>query len=147
MKRIRRSAIVEHRAAELYALVEDIEAYPKFLPWCLSASVRERGAGRTLATLRVGVKGIDTSFSTENRNVAGEAISMRLVDGPFKRFAADWRFRALSEKAAKIEFSMEYEFSNRVTGKALEPLFEHIADTMVEAFMRRAEAVYGKAAD
>lgn len=138
MKRISRSAIVERGAQELYALVEDIESYPDFLPWCLAAQVRERAPGRTVATLTVGLRGLRQSFTTENANRPGEAIDMRLLEGPFRRFAAHWRFVPLGERASKIEFSMAYELAGRVIAKALDPLFEHIADTMVDAFTRRA---------
>ena len=147
MKRIARSAIVECSAEQLYALVEDIESYPEFLPWCLDAHVRERSPGRTVATIQVGVRGIRQQFTTENANSPGQAIEMRLLEGPFRRFAAHWRFAALGAEAARIEFALGYEFANRVIAKALDPLFEQIAGTMVDAFTRRAEALYGKTAD
>lgn len=146
VKRIARSAIVEYGADALYALVEDIEAYPRFLPWCLAAEVGEHGPARTVATLTVGLKGIRQAFTTENENRPPEAIDMRLLAGPFKHFAAAWRITPLAEHACRIEFSLEYEFASRILARALEPLFEHIANTMVDAFMRRAEAVYGKPA-
>lgn len=146
MKRIARSAIVECSAEQLYALVEDIESYPEFLPWCLEAHVRERSPGRTVATIRVGVRAIRQSFTTENANFPGKGIEMRLLEGPFRRFAAHWKFTALGAQAAKIEFALGYEFANRVIAKALDPLFEHIAGTMVDAFTRRAQALHGKTA-
>ena len=139
MKRIARSAILERSAEELYALVEDIESYPDFLPWCAGTAVHQRSAGRTIASITIGVKGLKQSFTTENRNEPGRSIEMQLVEGPFKRFAAAWRFTALASAAAKIEFSVEYEFANRVIAKALEPVFDRIAEDMVEAFSRRAE--------
>jgi ribosome-associated toxin RatA of RatAB toxin-antitoxin module len=139
MKRITRSAIVARSAEDSYALVEDIESYPGFLPWCLVAQVRERAPGRTVATLTVGVKGVRQAFTTENANRPGHSIEMRLLEGPFRRFAAAWRFTPLGAHAAKIEFHLEYEFANRLVARALEPLFEHIADSMVAAFARRAE--------
>lgn len=145
LKRVVRSAIVEHPAAAIYSLVEDIESYPEFLPWCGGAKVLERGPTRTVATLTVGVRGIRQSFTTENENRLDEGIDLRLVEGPFRKFSAAWRFTPLAEHAARIEFSMEYEFSSKVLGKVLEPLFDHIADTMVTAFSRRANQVYGKA--
>ena len=138
MKRLSRSAIVERSAAELYALVEDIESYPSFIPWCAAARVRERSPGRTVATLTVGPKAVRQSFTTENTNAPGRLIEMRLLEGPFKHFAAAWRFTALDASASKIEFSLQYEFANRVVAKGLEPLFKRIADDMVEAFTRRA---------
>ena len=102
MKRVERSAIVDHPASALYALVEDIEAYPSFLPWCRAATVRSRTPERTVATLAVGVRGVGQSFTTENRNRSGEAIEMRLVEGPFRSFAAGWRFTPLGENACRI---------------------------------------------
>jgi ribosome-associated toxin RatA of RatAB toxin-antitoxin module len=146
MKRITRSAIVEHPARELYALVEDIEAYPQFLPWCRAARVRERGTGRTVATLAVGLKGVRDEFSTENSNRPPEAIDMRLLEGPFRHFEAHWRFHALGPRAARIEFSMTYELAGGIVGRVLAPVFSTIADTMVDAFKRRADQVYGKTA-
>jgi len=146
MKRIVRSAIVEHSAPEMYALVERIEAYPEFLPWCREARVRERVAGRTVATLAVGLRGLRYAFTTQNDNQPPEAIEMRLLEGPFRHFAAHWRFGALDARAARIEFAMEYQFAGAVVSRALGPVFETIADTMVDAFKRRADAVYGQAA-
>lgn len=146
MKRVVRSAIVEYSAAELYALVEDIASYPEFLPWCVGAEVHERMPESTVATLTVGMKGIRQTFTTRNENRPPEAIDMRLVKGPFKHFAATWRFVPLAEHACRIEFALEFEFASRVLARLLEPLFEHIADTMVDAFMRRARAVHGRAA-
>ena len=139
MKRIERSAIVEHGAAEMYALVDDIESYPVFLPWCSAAQV-DVIDGRKRATLTAGLRGLRQSFTTLNENRPGEAIEMRLLEGPFRHFSAAWRFRPLGENACRIEFALEYEFASRALGRLLEPLFDHIADTMVDAFKRRADA-------
>ena len=143
MKRIARSAIVECSAAEVYALVERIEAYPEFLPWCQAARVLERGSQRTRAMLDVGLKGVTQSFTTENSNRPGEAIDMQLVEGPFRHFSAGWKFTPLGARAAKIEFEMAYQFSSAALAHLLEPLFNYIADTMVDAFTHRARSVYG----
>ena len=142
MKRIARSAIVEHSAAEMYALVDGIEAYPEFLPWCAGAEVHERRPGATRATLTVGLHGLRHSFTTQNENRPGEAIDMRLVQGPFRRFHGEWRFVPLGEHASRIEFTLEYEFSSRTLGRLLAPLFDGIADSMVEAFVRRAAELH-----
>jgi len=142
MKRIARSAIVEHSAARMYALVEDIEAYPGFLPWCTAAVVHQRRPGATRATLTLRVGGLRHSFTTQNQNRPGEAIDMRLLEGPFRRFEGQWRFVSLSPQACRIEFSLQYEFSSRALGKLLSPLFDGIADSMVDAFVRRAAEVY-----
>jgi ribosome-associated toxin RatA of RatAB toxin-antitoxin module len=139
MKRIARSAIVEHSAGEMYALVADIASYPSFLPWCSEARV-EPVDGRERATLTAGLRGLRQSFTTLNENRPGQSIDMRLVEGPFRHFSAAWRFRPLGADACSIEFILEYEFASRALGKLLEPLFDHIADTMVDAFKRRADA-------
>lgn len=142
MKQIARSAIVEHSAAEMYALVEDIEAYPSFLPRCTAAVVHERRPGATKATLTIGIGALRHSFTTLNENRPGEAIDMRLVKGPFRRFHGEWRFVPLAPRACRIEFSLRYEFSSRALGRLLAPIFDGIADSMVDAFVRRAAAVH-----
>src|SRR5919204_6424431 len=109
MKRISRSAIVEHSAQEMFALVDDIDSYPRFLPWCTGAKVEERSAAGVRATLTIGLRGLRQSFTTQNENHPGESIEMKLLKGPFRRFAAAWHFQALSAEACKVEFSMEYE--------------------------------------
>lgn len=143
MKSVARSAIVPHTAAEMYALVEDIESYPRFLPWCVGAEVKSRGPDATLATLSVGMGAVRQSFTTRNANRAPEAIDMQLVEGPFRRFGAAWRFEPLGERACKVAFSMQFEFASRTLAALLQPLFERIADSMVDAFTRRADEVHG----
>lgn len=146
MKRIARCAIVEHTAAAMYALVERVEDYPEFLPWCREARVRERAPGRTVATLVVGLKGLRYEFTTENSGRPHAAIELRLLEGPFRHFAAHWRFSELGAHAARIDFAMEYEFAGAVASRAMAPVFGAIADTMVDAFKRRADATYGQVA-
>ena len=145
MKRIQRSAIVPHSARAMYALVEDIESYPRFLPWCAEATVHERHPGETRATLTARLPGLRQSFTTRNENRPGEAIEMRLEQGPFRAFSGAWRFRPLSAHSCEIEFTLEYEMASRALGRLLEPLFDRIADTMVDAFSRRAGEVHGGA--
>ena len=130
----------------MYDIVEDIESYPEFLPWCAGAHVRERTAGRTVATLEVGMPPLRQSFTTENTNVPGKSIDMRLLHGPFRKFDAHWKFATLGTGTARIEFTIAYEFADRILAVALNPLFEGIASTMVGAFTRRAEQLYGKRA-
>ena len=142
MKRIERSALVEHSAADMFALVDDIESYPRFLPWC-AAVVVEPAGDRKRATLTAALHGLRQSFTTLNENHPPQSIDMRLEKGPFRHFNAAWRFAPLSERACEIRFTMEYEFASRALGRLLVPLFDRIADTMVDAFTRRAEEVYG----
>ena len=142
MKRIGRSAIVEHSAAQMFALVDDIESYPDFLPWCRGVKVEERTAGSVRATLSVGMRGLKQTFTTRNELHPPEAMDMHLVEGPFRHFSAAWRFKPLSAAACSVEFSLEYEMA-RPLAKMLAPLFDHIADTMVDAFTRRADDLHG----
>lgn len=146
MKRIARCAIVEHPAEQMFSLVDDIESYPRFLPWCVAATVHERTPQGVRATLTIGMRGLRQSFTTQNENRRGESIELRLVQGPFRRFAASWRFRPLSAQACKVEFSLEYELSGPLA-RILGRLFDHIADSMVDAFTHRADEVYGRAQD
>ena len=142
MKKIARSAILPHSAEALYAIVEDIESYPRFLPWCRGTRVERSEAG-VRAELQIGMRGLRQSFTTQNENHPGRGIDMRLVDGPFRSFAAGWRFHPLKPDACRVEFSMEYEFASRALASLLEPVFETIANTMVDAFSRRADALHG----
>lgn len=144
MKRIVRSAIVEHGAPAMYALVADVDAYPQFLPWCRAVRV---APGRGAATLVVGLKGLNYELTTAIALQPQQAIDLTLLEGPFRRFEAHWRFAALGLKAARVEYVMEYEFAGALVSRALGPLFESIANTMVDAFKRRADRLYGQAAD
>ena len=147
MRRITRSAIVECSSRQVYDLVEDIESYPEFLPWCFAAHVSERGPGRTVATIEVGSPVMRQAFTTENTNAPGRSIDMRLLQGPFRSFEAHWGFAELGAEAAKIEFAIAYEFSDPILAAALDPLFEQMASTMVDAFTRRAERRHGNPAN
>lgn len=138
MKEIRRSAIVEHSAAAMYELVDDIASYPRFLPWCVDARVDDPGPPKR-ATLAAGLKGIRYSFTTLNRNQPARSIDMQLVEGPFREFQATWAFTPLAEHACQIEFAMRFELASGPIGRLLDPLFNQIADTMVDAFTRRAD--------
>ena len=142
MVTVDRSALVEHPAPRMFALVEDIESYPRFLPWCSGVDIVSRESGRTVATLHVLYHGIRQTFTTENRNTPGESIEIRLVSGPFKHLLGLWRFKALGEEASKVSLHMEYQLSNPLLAGAAGPVFGHIADTFVDAFVRRAHALH-----
>ncbi len=136
-----RSAIVPHSAETLYAMVADIEAYPEFLPWCTGTEIIERSGERVVATLHVSFGGIRQRFTTENRNLPGRAIVMALVSGPFLHLSGTWRFEALGENAAKVSLHLEYQLASRLLERVAGPVFGHIANTFVDAFVKRAEDV------
>ena len=143
MADVNRSVLVAYTPAQMFALVDGIEDYPKFLPWCGGASVVRHGASRATATIHIKYRGIRQSFTTENALSVPETIDMRLVEGPFRSLDGGWRFTALGNRGCKVELRLHYEFSNRVLEKVVGPVFSHIADKLVDAFAKRAEQVYG----
>jgi ribosome-associated toxin RatA of RatAB toxin-antitoxin module len=138
---VERSALVNHPAEYLYDLVEDISAYPDFLPWCAGAEVRREGPSLTEATLHIGYRGLRQKFSTRNINTPRERIEMRLLSGPFKHLNGIWQFSTLSPEASKVHLRLEYQISSALLEHVLGPVFEQIANTFVDAFVRRADAL------
>jgi ribosome-associated toxin RatA of RatAB toxin-antitoxin module len=142
MPEIIKTVLVEHTPDDMFALVDAVERYPEFLPWCGGASVSHRDGVTTRATILINYRGIRQSFTTENAKSPPQAISVRLVEGPFKTLDGDWRFMPLQGRGCKIEFRLHYEFSSRILERLVGPVFHYIANTMVDAFVRRAEAIY-----
>jgi ribosome-associated toxin RatA of RatAB toxin-antitoxin module len=144
MALVEKSILIEHSAAQMYALVEDVAAYPEFLPWCGRAEILKREGEITRAAITIDFRGIKQRFSTENRGQPPQLIEMNLVDGPFRQLDGSWRFKALGDDACKIEFRLHYEFSSRLLEKIVGPVFHFIASTFVDAFVKRAQQLYGK---
>ena len=143
MPRIVRSADVPFPPQDMFSLVADIERYPRFLPWCRSATVHTRTPTEVTASLEIARGPFRKSFTTRNRMTDPERIDIALVDGPFSHLAGHWRFEGMAPRSCKVGFEMRFEVSNRTLGRILAPLFEEIAKTMVDAFCRRAHQVYG----
>lgn len=139
---VERQALVPYRAESMYALVEDIERYPDFLPWCSGARVLSRDPRQTVATIEVDFRGVRQQFTTENAKRPGERIELRLVRGPFRDFRGEWRFTSLGEAACKVELSLAYQLANPILARLAGPVFDYIASTFVDAFVRRAEALH-----
>ena len=144
MVTVDRSSLVGYSAESMYALVEDIESYPQFLPWCSGTVVTLREDTRTVATLQISFRGIREQFTTDNANEPGRMITMQLVSGPFRHLRGHWRFTPLAEDACKIEFRLEYEIASRLLERLIGPVFHHIGNSFVDAFVRRAEQVHGR---
>jgi ribosome-associated toxin RatA of RatAB toxin-antitoxin module len=140
---VEKSALVEYLPAQLFALVERIEDYPAFLPWCAGAEVHRRDEHITVATIHVNYHGIKFHFSTENDKQPVAMMTMKLRDGPFQRMAGEWRFIALGDQACKVQCRLDYEFSSALLGKTLGPVFNHIAGTFVDSFIKRARQIHG----
>jgi ribosome-associated toxin RatA of RatAB toxin-antitoxin module len=144
MAKVDKSVLVGYSASQMYALVDRVEDYPAFLPWCGGTEVEHRDGQITRASIAIDYRGIRQSFRTENTTSPPEAIEIRLVSGPFRRLDGTWRFTALSDSACRIDFRLHYEFSSRVLETLVGPVFYLIANSFVDAFMRRAEEVYGE---
>lgn len=143
MPEVQRSVLVDYTPQQMFALVDDVEHYPEFLPWCGGARVSARDDTRTCAAIDINYRGIRQSFTTENTKRPPTEMTIRLVEGPFRELDGQWRFNALGENACKIEFRLRYEFSSRLLARLLGPVFEFIANSFVEAFVKRAERLYG----
>lgn len=143
MAKVEKSVLIGHSAAKMYALVADVDAYPQFLPWCSATEVRQLDTNKAVATLHVNYHGLRLHFTTENQMERGALIDMKLANGPFKHLDGFWRFIALSEQACKIEFQLSYELSGKLMDKIAGPVFNHIASTLVEVFVKRAATLYG----
>lgn len=141
---ISRTALVPYSAAEMYVLVDDIDSYPLFLPWCKSSKVLSRDDDEVRARIEMAKSGIHKSFTTRNRLQKNKMIEMRLVEGPFRQLEGFWRFETLGEKGCKILLDLEFEFSNKILKLTVGPIFDQIANTLVDAFCKRAIDVYGK---
>lgn len=140
---VHKSVLLGYSAEQMFALVDNIEDYPKFLPWCGGTEVRQRDGEKVIATLQINYHGVKQTFSTENLHVRPVSITMTLLEGPFKHLHGTWTFKALREDACKIDFDLHYEFSSRVLEQVIGPVFNMIANSFVDSFCKRAEVVYG----
>lgn len=142
MPSIQRSALVAHSAEAMFDLVNNVEAYPEFLPGCADSRVLEKDDGSMRASLLVSKAGIKQWFTTHNELIEARRIDMRLVEGPFRQLQGGWTFSSLSESACKIELNLEFEFSNKLAEMAFGKVFSSLAGSMVSAFTERAKQVY-----
>lgn len=143
MASVEKTVLIGHSAEKMYALVDHCEDYPNFLPWCSRAEVLQRDAGKTAATLHIDYHGVKSHFTTENSKTFPSQMLIRLLDGPFRKLEGAWHFRALNATACKIEFVLHYEFSSKLLEKIIGPVFSRITNTFVDAFIKRADQVYG----
>lgn len=139
---VRRSALVPHSAAQMFNLVEDVESYPKFLPWCVATEVVSRKEDQVCARLEVARLRVHQTFTTCNRFERNRHMDIDLLDGPFRKLTGGWTFHPLREDACKVELELDFEFSGRLIDKAFGAVFNQIANSLVDAFCKRADEVY-----
>lgn len=141
---VHKTVFVSYSANQMFALVDKVEDYPLFLPWCGQAAVSQRTEEQLIATLSINYHGIKQTFTTQNKNTPPHLMEMSLVDGPFKHLQGSWKFIELREDACKIEFDLQYDFSSRLLEHLIGPVFSKIANSFVDSFCARAEVVYGQ---
>ncbi|OVG25682.1 ubiquinone-binding protein [Klebsiella pneumoniae] len=142
MPQISRTALVPFSAKQMYQLVNDVKSYPDFLPGCTGSRVLELGPTQMTAAVDVSKAGISKTFTTRNTLTSNQSILMSLVDGPFKKLIGGWKFIPLSPEACKIEFHLDFEFTNKLIEMAFGRIFKELAANMVQAFTSRAKEVY-----
>lgn len=143
MTTVSRTALVPYSAAQMYRLVNDVEAYPEFLPWCTKALVLYRDEDQVKANIQFSKGGIATSFTTRNRLQKNKMIEVQLVDGPFRHLQGFWRFENLGDAGSRVVLDMDFELANALLRVTLGPIFNQVTNTLVDAFVRRAKQVYG----
>ena len=149
MKRVHKSVLLWYSPREMYALVTNVADYPAFLPWCERAEVIAHDAAGMTAKLHLHYAGVRHAFTTRNRHVPDRSVDVVLVDGPFSLLDGIWNFLPIARpgqaeaSACRIEFDLRYAFSNRAFEAVLSPVFDRVANTLVDSFVRRAEQVYG----
>ncbi|MBI3919461.1 MAG: type II toxin-antitoxin system RatA family toxin [Betaproteobacteria bacterium] len=143
MAEVAKSVLVAFTPEQMFSLVDAVERYPEFLPWCSGASVARRDEVSMLATISINYRGIRQSFTTETHKQPGRSMRISLVHGPFKILDGTWGFVPLAQAGCRIDFRLHYEFSGKLLERVIGPVFHNIADSLVDAFVKRARAVYG----
>lgn len=141
MAHVLKSVLVTHSAEQMFDLVDAVETYPQFLPWCGGSTVISRDETHTEARIDIRYKGVAQSFSTRNAKERPTLMTLTLVDGPFESLTGSWRFTPLTEAACKVEFQLDYRFGNSMVEAVIGPVMSMIAETFVERFVARADAL------
>jgi ribosome-associated toxin RatA of RatAB toxin-antitoxin module len=150
MKHVRKSVLLWYSPHEMYSLVTAVPDYPQFLPWCERAEVLEQHAGGMTARLHLAYAGVRHAFTTRNEHRTDQSVQIGLVDGPFSRLDGTWQFVPLAlpggegKLGCRIEFELAYAFSNGAFEAVLSPVFDRVANTLVDSFVKRGEQVYGR---
>ncbi len=143
MRKVRCSALVPYSSREMFVLVDDVLAYPEFLPWCHDAEVHSRSPEVVEATLELHKGSVSKHFTTRNRRREFESIGIELIDGPFSHLSGGWQFKELSDSGSKVLLELEFEFSSLIVDMMFGAYFEDTCNSLVDAFTRRAAAVFG----
>ena len=143
MYNINRSALVSYSAEKMFKLVNGVDDYQNFLPWCGGSKIIEESENASVASVTIAFKGVHKTFTTANELTRHSQIKLAMVDGPFSKLEGIWTFKALDENACKLSLDLDFDFSNRLVGAVIGPVFKIIADSMIDSFVKRAEVLYG----
>ena len=143
MTEISKTTLVPYTSDEMYVLVNDIESYPSFLPWCTEAKILSQQEESLTATLSMALGKIKQSFTTENTMQDGSRIDIQLIEGPFKHLSGYWRFIQEDDQSCHIHLHMHFEFKNKIIKHMLGKAFYKVMDTLVDSFVQRAQQIYG----
>ena len=141
---IKRTALILHSSMDMFRLVQDVPSYPHFLSWCVNARVHEQTTLEQLASLSVRIGGVEHDFTTRNRFVPGELLTLSLVDGPFSHLSGEWQFKSLGDTGSKITLCMSFDFSSSLLSTAFRSGFSKVANKLVNDFAKRADEIYGR---
>lgn len=144
MTHVQRSALLPYSAAQMFRLVNDIDSYPEFIPWCVQCEVHSDSENQKQATMKFAKRSINASVTTYNELDTDKRITMRLLKGPFKHLVGTWIFHELDAHSCKVELDMQFSFSNRLYEITLGPIFNQVANRLVSAFTERAQQIYGQ---
>ncbi|WP_107855528.1 type II toxin-antitoxin system RatA family toxin [Neisseria weaveri] len=143
MKTVEKNVLVLHSAEQMFELVDQVEDYPKFLPWYGKTEIIERNGNELKARLYMDYMRVQQSFATHNHNIPGREIRMNLLEGPFKTLQGTWKFIPLGDDCCKIEFKLQYDFAGGLLSALISPVFSHLSGTLVDAFIKEADRRYG----
>ena len=147
MKTVHKSVLIWYSAAEMFALVTDVVSYPQFLPWCDKASVVDQDPLGMTAKVGLSIAGLSQSFTTRNTHVKDRKVSLKLVDGPFSKLDGHWDFTPVgkdNDRACKVDFTLRYDFDSTALAALVGPVFDKVAGSLVDAFVKRASQIYGE---
>jgi len=148
MKTVHKSVLIWFSAKEMYDLVTDVARYPEFLPWCDRSRVVEEDESGMTAEVGLAFGGFHQGFTTRNTHVPGREVNLKLISGPFSKLDGTWKFTpvgAEGDRACRVELDLQYGFDSTTLQALVGPVFDKIASTLVEAFVKRAEQVYADA--
>jgi ribosome-associated toxin RatA of RatAB toxin-antitoxin module len=143
MHRVERSVLVPYPPAKMFDLIADVPGYPRFLPWCSAAQLQPLGDVAVEATIEIAYRGVRSRFTTRNQLDRPQRIGMALVDGPFQRLDGAWSFAALGDSGCRAQLLLEYDFVAGPLGLAIRPVFDALAGSLIDAFVREADARHG----